>query len=52
VDQAGSARGARWDVDSDELNEGNLHADLGQIVAGLKPGAKAITRPSYSGIED
>jgi ornithine cyclodeaminase len=25
-------------VDSDRLNENNLHAELGQIVAGLKPG--------------
>jgi ornithine cyclodeaminase len=28
----------RHHVDSDKLNEGNLHAELGQIVAGLKPG--------------
>jgi ornithine cyclodeaminase len=28
----------RAHVDSDRLNEGNLHAELGQIVAGLKPG--------------
>jgi len=28
----------RQHVDSDRLNEGNLHAELGQIVAGLKPG--------------
>jgi ornithine cyclodeaminase len=25
-------------VDSDRLNEDNLHAELGQIVAGMKPG--------------
>ena len=28
----------RAHVDSDRLNERNLHAELGQIVAGLKPG--------------
>jgi len=28
----------RAHVDSDRLNEENLHAELGQIVAGLKPG--------------
>ncbi len=28
----------RAHVDSDRLHEGNLHAELGQIVAGLKPG--------------
>jgi len=28
----------RQHVDSDRLNEGNLHAELGQIAAGLKPG--------------
>jgi ornithine cyclodeaminase len=28
----------RQHVDSDKLNEGNLHAELGQIVAGKKPG--------------
>ncbi len=28
----------RQHVDSDRLNESNLHAELGQIVAGLKPG--------------
>ena len=28
----------RAHVDSDRLNEGNLHAELGQIVAGLRPG--------------
>jgi ornithine cyclodeaminase len=28
----------RAHVDSDRLNEKNLHAELGQIVAGLKPG--------------
>ena len=28
----------RRHVDSDRLNENNLHAELGQIVAGLKPG--------------
>ena len=28
----------RQHVDSDRLNEGNLHAELGQVVAGLKPG--------------
>jgi alanine dehydrogenase len=28
----------RMHVDSDRLNENNLHAELGQIVAGLKPG--------------
>jgi alanine dehydrogenase len=28
----------RQHVDSDRLNEGNLHAELGQIVAGTKPG--------------
>jgi alanine dehydrogenase len=28
----------RAHVDSDRLNEGNLHAELGQIVAGMKPG--------------
>jgi ornithine cyclodeaminase len=28
----------RQHVDSDRLNERNLHAELGQIVAGLKPG--------------
>jgi alanine dehydrogenase len=28
----------RRHVDSDKLNERNLHAELGQIVAGLKPG--------------
>jgi ornithine cyclodeaminase len=28
----------RAHVDSDRLNENNLHAELGQIVAGKKPG--------------
>ena len=28
----------RQHVDSDRLNERNLHAELGQVVAGLKPG--------------
>jgi ornithine cyclodeaminase/alanine dehydrogenase-like protein (mu-crystallin family) len=28
----------RAHVDCDRLNEGNLHAELGQIVAGVKPG--------------
>ena len=28
----------RQHVDSDRLNENNLHAELGQIVAGLRPG--------------
>jgi ornithine cyclodeaminase len=28
----------RAHVDSDRLNEDNLHAELGQVVAGLKPG--------------
>ena len=28
----------RMHVDSDRLNENNLHAELGQIVAGVKPG--------------
>ncbi len=28
----------RQHVDSDRLTEGNLHAELGQIVAGRKPG--------------
>ena len=28
----------RMHVDSDRLNEGNLHAELGQVVAGVKPG--------------
>ena len=28
----------RMHVDSDRLNEHNLHAELGQVVAGLKPG--------------
>lgn len=28
----------RAHVDSERLHEGNLHAELGQIVAGLKPG--------------
>jgi ornithine cyclodeaminase len=28
----------RAHVDSDRLTEQNLHAELGQIVAGLKPG--------------
>jgi ornithine cyclodeaminase len=28
----------RMHVDSDRLNENNLHAELGQIVAGRKPG--------------
>ncbi|HXQ40523.1 MAG TPA: ornithine cyclodeaminase family protein [Candidatus Udaeobacter sp.] len=31
----------RQHVDSDRLNEGNLHAELGQIVAGLKPGRQS-----------
>jgi len=28
----------RQHVDSDRLTEENLHAELGQVVAGLKPG--------------
>src|SRR5262249_47965999 len=28
----------RQHVDSNRLNEGNLHAELGQIIAGLRPG--------------
>ena len=31
----------RQHVDSDKLNEHNLHAELGQIVAGLKPGRQS-----------
>jgi ornithine cyclodeaminase len=31
----------RAHVDSDRLNEQNLHAELGQIVAGLKPGRES-----------
>ncbi|WP_374382339.1 ornithine cyclodeaminase family protein [Dongia sp.] len=31
----------RQHVDSDRLNEQNLHAELGQIVAGLKPGRQS-----------
>ncbi|HVJ40235.1 MAG TPA: ornithine cyclodeaminase family protein [Dongiaceae bacterium] len=31
----------RAHVDSDRLNERNLHAELGQIVAGLKPGRES-----------
>jgi len=31
----------RQHVDSGRLNEGNLHAELGQIVAGLKPGRQS-----------
>jgi len=31
----------RLHVDSDRLNEKNLHAELGQIVAGLKPGRES-----------
>jgi alanine dehydrogenase len=31
----------RRHVDSDKLNEHNLHAELGQIVAGLKPGRQS-----------
>jgi ornithine cyclodeaminase len=31
----------RQHVDSDRLNENNLHAELGQIVAGLKPGRES-----------
>lgn len=31
----------RRHVDSDRLNERNLHAELGQIVAGLKPGRQS-----------
>jgi ornithine cyclodeaminase len=31
----------RRHVDSDKLNERNLHAELGQIVAGLKPGRQS-----------
>jgi len=33
----------RQHVDSDRLNENNLHAELGQIVAGLKPGRESDT---------
>ena len=33
----------RQHVDSDRLNEKNLHAELGQIVAGLKPGRESDT---------
>ena len=31
----------RQHVDSDRLTEKNLHAELGQIVAGLKPGRES-----------
>jgi alanine dehydrogenase len=31
----------RAHVDSDRLNEGNLHAELGQVVAGLEPGRES-----------
>ena len=31
----------RQHVDTDRLSEGNLHAELGQIVAGLKPGRES-----------
>ncbi len=33
----------RQHVDGDRLNEKNLHAELGQIVAGLKPGRESET---------
>jgi ornithine cyclodeaminase len=33
----------RQHVDSDRLNENNLHAELGQIVAGFKPGRESDT---------
>lgn len=33
----------RQHVDSDKLTEENLHAELGQIVAGLKPGRQSET---------
>ena len=32
----------RQHVDSDRLTEKNLHAELGQIVAGLKPGRQSV----------
>jgi ornithine cyclodeaminase len=31
----------RAHVDSDRLTEGNLHAELGQVVAGMKPGRES-----------
>ena len=31
----------RQHVDSDRLNEGNLHAELGEVVAGKKPGRES-----------
>ena len=36
--KAGTFGALRAHIDSGKLNEGNLHAELGQIVAGLKPG--------------
>jgi alanine dehydrogenase len=39
--QAGPFGALRAHVDSGRLHEGNLHAELGQIVAGVKPGRES-----------
>lgn len=39
--KAGPFGALRAHVDSGRLNEQNLHAELGQIVAGLKPGRES-----------
>ena len=39
--KAGPYGALRAHVDSGRLHEGNLHAELGQIVAGLKPGRES-----------
>jgi ornithine cyclodeaminase len=41
--KAGPFGALRAHVDSGRLNEDNLHAELGQIVAGLKPGRESDT---------
>ena len=55
VDDWGQCKGGKFGslrahVETGRLSETTLHAELGQIAAGLKPGASATTRPSCSGI--
>ena len=54
VDDWGQCKGGpfgslRAHVDAGKLSEQTLHAEMGQIVAGLRPGRETTTRPSCSG---
>ena len=55
VDDWGQCKGGKFGslrahVEAGKLSEKTLHAEMGQIVAGLKPGRESDARPSCSGI--